>query len=176
MIEACGTCELKDEATKIFQDIKKDSIEPSVDTFNAYFQACGKAVHAVNRRPSVSTVIKIPIEEDKESTAQAEKERKQREKLLKMLHKVVIELSIKCNNVDCKRLLREEEIISAWARNLHAYSIKCPACGKEFIPTLKITFSQEKSKSYYFLFPPLFAKEVHNLVENKTASIFFKVF
>ena len=174
MIEACGMCEQREEAARIFQDIKKDSIEPSVDTFNAYFQACGKALHSVGRKSNAAEV-KLTVEEEKEAVVQMEKEKKQREKLMKIIHKVGIELSNKCPNPECDRYLREEEIITAWPRSLHTYSIKCPACGRDFIPDLEVQFSHEKSKRFYFLFPPLFTKEVHNLIENKSANIFFKV-
>eukprot|EP01022_Parablepharisma_sp_SALTPOND_P004610 TRINITY_DN120621_c2_g1_i1.p2 TRINITY_DN120621_c2_g1~~TRINITY_DN120621_c2_g1_i1.p2 ORF type:complete len:392 (-),score=20.85 TRINITY_DN120621_c2_g1_i1:3666-4841(-) len=174
MIEACGMCEQKEEAARIFQDIKKDSIEPSVDTFNAYFQACGKALHNVGKKTG-GVEAKMTVEEEKKAAAAMEKEKKQQEKLLRIIHKVVIELSNRCPNPECDRYLREEEIITAWPRSLHTYSIKCPACGKEFIPDLSVQFSPEKEKHYYFLFPPLFAKEVHNLIENKSSNIFFKV-
>ncbi len=173
MIEACGMCGLKEEASKIFQDIKKDSIEPSVDTFNAYFQACGKAVHNVGRRCEAPVQTVTTVEEDKEAAMAHLREKKQGDKLLKVLQKTLIELSNKCNNPDCDRYLREEEIMSAWPRSLDRYSIKCPACGKEFIPDMVIQLGPEKVKHFYFLSPPLFAKEVHNLVENKSAGAFF---
>ncbi len=175
MIEACGMCGEKEEAAKIFQDIKKDSIEPSVDTFNAYFQACGKALHGSGKNPLGGTEHKLSAEEEKKAAVAIQKEQKLQEKLLRYINKALIELSNNCPNPECDRYLREEEIISAWPRSLHTYTIKCPACNKDFIPYLDVQFSSTKVKHYYFLFPPLFAKEVHNLVENKSADVFFRV-
>jgi len=176
MIEACGMCEQKEEAAKIFQDIKKDSIEPSVDTFNAYFQACGKALKTERKKSGEIIEAKMTVEEEKLMSKNIEEERKIREKLIKVLHKSVIELTNKCLNPACDRYLREEEIITAWSRNLQEYSIKCPACGTSFVPKLEIQYTSEKTKTFYFLFPPLLYKEFNNLIENKSANIFFKVF
>jgi hypothetical protein len=169
MLEACGMCGLKEEATKIFQDIKKE-LEPSVDTISLYFQVCDKATQrSKNRTESMNP---ITVEEDKKVTAI---EKKYKEKLLGVMEKAVVELSTKCKNPECDRYLKEEEIISAWPRSYDTYFIKCPTCNKDFIPTLDIQISSDKIKNYYFLFPPLFRKEINNLIDNKGAKIFYTV-
>jgi hypothetical protein len=160
LIEACGINEQKEEAAKIFQEIKRD-LEPSVDTINAYFQACGRA--SINRKRS------IDIQEEQEHNKKLE------DKLIKIIDKAVVELSTKCKNIECDRYFREEEIISAWSKSFDTYFITCPKCGKDIIPTIDVQTSINKTKSYYFLFPPLFKKELSNLVENKDIEIFFTV-
>lgn len=160
MIEACGVCEQKEQAAKIFQEIKKD-LEPSVDTINAYFQACGRA--SLSRKKSG------------EASEDSAEDRRQRDKLAKAIDKAVVELSTKCKNSECDRYFREEEIVSAWSRSFDTYFIKCPKCGKEMIPTVDVQTSREKVKKFYFLFPPLFKKELNNLIENENSDVFFTV-
>lgn len=165
-------CGQKEEATKIFQDIKKD-LEPSVDTISLYLQVCEKALQVAKARPGAMT--SVAIEEDKKNDKYVAIEKKHQEKLLWLMDKAVVELSTKCKNPECDRYLREEEIISVWPRSFDTYFIKCPTCGKDFIPTLDIQVSADKTKSYYFLFPPLFRKEASNLIENKGSKVFFTV-
>ena len=165
MIEACGICGHKEEAAKVFQDIKKD-VEPSIDTINAYFNACGKSVQ-INR---VVSKINTTEEDKKDKDVEYIKW-----KVMERLNKSVVKLSSKCKNPDCDRYFTEEEIISSWSRSFYTYFIKCPACGRNFIPTLDIRSSAEKEKSHYFLFPPLLRKEVNNLIINKTPNVFYTV-
>lgn len=166
----CGVCGNKMEAGRIFQDVKKD-LEPSIDTVNAYFQACAKAaqITKVDNKP------KTTVEEEKKANPITQMEKKLHKKLMTLTNEAVIELSTECKNPECDRYLKEEEIISAWPRSFDTYLIRCPTCGKEFTPTLDVQKSAKKPKSYYFLFPPLFKKEVNNLIENKTSKIFFTV-
>ena len=159
LIEVCKICEQKEEAAKIFQEVKKD-LEPSMDTINAYFQACG--------RTSISKKKSIEIQEKDHN-------KKLRDKLIRIIDKAVVELSTKCKNIECDKYFREEEIISAWSKDINIYFIKCPKCSKDFIPTIDVQTSIDKIKSYYFLFPPLFKKELNNLIENKTIEVFFTV-
>jgi len=166
MIEACGVCGQKIEAERIFQDVKKE-LEPSIDTINAYFQACAKATQIAK------TESKTKPEEEKKIDQKYEK--KMHEKLMTLMDKAVIELSTTCKNPECDRYIKEEETLSAWSRSFDTYLIKCPTCGKDFIPTLDVQTSPDKPKSFYFLFPPLFKKEINNLIENKTSKIFFTV-
>lgn len=169
MIEACGVCEQREEATRLFQDIKKNSIEPSIATFNSYFQACSVSLNTGHKGNAKSETKK-----GKKETELVE-DKKSQSLLLKMLHKVIVELTTKCFNPECGRYLKEEEIISAWPKNLHTYSIKCPTCNKDFIPNLDVQFSEDEIEHYYFLFPPLFAKEVYNLIDSKSSNVFFTV-
>lgn len=167
MIEACGVCGQKIEAGRIFQDVKKE-LEPSVDTINAYFQACAKAAQVAKLEAKPK-----PTEEEKK--AEQKEGKKLHDKLMLLMDKAVIELSTACKNPECDRYIKEEETLSAWPRSFDTYFIKCPTCGKDFIPTLDVQMSPEKFKSFYFLFPPLFKKEVNNLIENKTSKVFFTV-
>lgn len=168
MIEACGVCGQKIEAGKVFQDVKKE-LEPSIDTINAYFQACAKATQIAKTESKTKPIT----EEEKKKDTQ--KEKKLHEKLMALMDKAVIELSTACKNPECDRYIKEEETLSAWPRSFDTYFIKCPTCGKDFIPTLDVQMSADKSKSFYFLFPPLFKKEVNNLIDNKTSRVFFTV-
>ena len=168
MIEACGNSGQKMEIVKLFQDVKKE-LEPSVDTINTYFQAFSKARQPIN------------IELNKKTMMEEEKKNKEgfnvmHEKLIMLMDKAVVELSTECKNPDCDRYLKEEEIMSSWSKSFDSYFIKCPTCGRDFIPTLDVQTSAEKTKSYYFLFPPLFRKEINNLIENKSLRVFFTVF
>jgi hypothetical protein len=166
MIEACGVCGQKIEAGRIFQDVKKD-LEPSIDTINSYFQACAKATQVAK--------IESKVKPEEEKKIDGKYEQKIHEKLLTLIDKAVIELSTICKNPECDRYIKEEETLSAWPRSFDTYFIKCPTCGKDFIPTLDVQMSPDKSKSFYFLFPPLFKKEVNNLIDNKTSKVFFSV-
>eukprot|EP00826_Nyctotherus_ovalis_P058625 TRINITY_DN8076_c0_g1_i2.p3 TRINITY_DN8076_c0_g1~~TRINITY_DN8076_c0_g1_i2.p3 ORF type:complete len:172 (+),score=60.31 TRINITY_DN8076_c0_g1_i2:40-555(+) len=160
LIEACGVCEQKGQAAKIFQEIKKD-LEPSVDTINAYFQACGRA--SISRKKSG------------EASEESAEDKRQRAKLVKAIDRAVVELSTKCKNSECDRYFREEEVLSAWSRSFDTFFIRCPKCGKEIIPTVDVQTSREKVEKFYFLFPPLFKKELNNLIENNTSDVFFTV-
>jgi len=169
MLEACGMCGQKEEATKIFQDIKKN-LEPSVDTISLYLQVCDKATQ--KSKDKTEPISSMTVEEDKKMTT-IEKECK--EKLIGLIEKAVVELSTKCKNPECDRYLKEEEMISAWPRSFDTYLIKCPTCNKDFIPTLDIQTSPDKIETCYFLFPPLFRKEINNLIDNKGAKVFYTV-
>ena len=148
---------------KLFQDMKKNRIEPSLETITAYFQASGKTTKVVKTN---STVPKGG-EEEEVKTGKSE--------VSTALYNAVIELPNKCGGATCGRFFREEELMSGWSRNLNTYTVKCPACGKEFVPNLQVTLAADKVAQFYFLFPPLFAKEVYNLIEFKTSSVFFSV-
>lgn len=136
-------------------------MEPSVDTINAYFQACGRA--SINKKKSGE------IEQNQD------KNKKLKKKLIRIIDKAVIELSTKCKNEDCDRYFREEEIISAWSKSINAYTIKCPKCNKDFIPTIDVQTAVGKVKTYYFIFPPRLNRELNNLIENKSGDEFFTV-
>lgn len=166
MIEACGVCGQKEEAAKLFQEIKKD-LEPSIYTINAYFQACEKAAE-IEKEYSNKQLPTVSQEEFK-------KHEKLQKKLYKIINEAVIELSTKCKNMKCNRYFKEEEIIAAWPRGFDTYFITCPTCKKEFIPTLDVQLSVNKMESFYFLSPPLFKKEVKNLIENKGINVLFRV-
>ena len=155
MIEGCGLCEQKTEATKLFQEMKKEQIEPSIETLNAYFQACGK------RRA-------LMIGEEVKSIAK-------RSEVAKLVYDSIIELPNKCGNPACNFIFKEEELMSCWIRNLNNYTVNCPECNKGFVPNLEVTTEQGKTSLFYFLFPPLFAKEVNNIIEFKSLSVFFSV-
>ncbi len=142
----------------LFQEMKKEHIEPTIDTINAYFQACGKA--GKKQSPSHS-------EEDT-------KDQTKREEISRTLYEAVIDLPKICGNLTCGRVFREEELMSGWSRNLNTYTVRCPGCTKEFVPNLDVS-SRAGSVQHYFLFPLLFAKEVNNLIEFKTISVFFSV-
>ena len=69
--------------------------------------------------------------------------------------------------------------MAGWSRNLNEYTVKCPVCGKSFVPNIEVNLgraglaAEDGNQQYYFLFPPLFAKETYNLIEFKGASAFF---
>jgi len=162
LIEACGECKQREEALKLFQDLKKNSLELSIETFNAYFQACSESSYNTTQHTT-----KPPPEISK----------KHQSKLMNMLQKAVIELNIKCPNVECNNYLREEEIITNYPKNLDTYQTMCSVCEKQFIPNLDVYLSKNKIKQYMFLSPHLFSKETNNLINNaKSSTIFFTVF
>ncbi len=164
LIEECGVCELKSEATRLFQEMKKAKVEPSIDTINAYFHACGRAIVGRSSFTKAEDVKALDV-------ATVQKVQKIRQRLTT----AVIDLTNTCPNPACATSLQEEELISGWGRNLNTYTVKCLACAKDFIPNLEIKVTPDKTKRYYFLFPPLFLKEVANLAEFKTSAVFYTV-
>ena len=86
MIEACGVCGQKEEASKLFQDIKK-YLEPSIDTINAYFQECGKTEKRKNKKTETTT------EEEKINIEKQKKEKAMSEKLMRIIATSLIEFT-----------------------------------------------------------------------------------
>lgn len=154
-------CALKSEATKLFQEMKKKQVEPSIDTINAYFQACGRILKKANVA--------------KEEKKQAGNDDKKKDKIKNLIKKAAIELPDKCGNYNCTCKLTEEQLMSGFSRNLNTYTVKCAECKGEFVPQMEIYLDAKKTKHYYLLSPPLFLKEFFNLIEIKTSAVLFTV-
>ena len=172
LIEVCGACDLKDEVERLFLELKKDGLGPSIDTITTYFQASGKTDRG---RVKALPAAVAKVEEEKVSAITLEKERRVKEKLLKVLYTALVELPTKCKNPGCDNYIREEELVSAFPKSLHTYSVACPGCGQRFTPNLEVQHTPNKVKYYNFYFPPLFLKEVYNLIENNSVHTFFSV-
>lgn len=155
LIEACGECNQREEAFKLFYDLKKCSIELSIETFNIYFKACSESLY------TKAEEIKQPKTPKKQ-------------KLMNIIQKAVIELTTNCPN--CNRYIREEDVIASYPKDLDTYQISC-SCGKQFIPKLEVYLSKDEVETYIFLSPHLFSKETTNLINNaKSSNVFFTVF
>ena len=151
-------------ATVVFQDMKKNLIEPSIDTINVYFKACATELGGIKK-----------IDSEK-SNNEEKKAEIPMDNLLYVIDKAVIELSNKCKNLECKNFIKEEVILTLWEKNCDSYTIKCPFCEITYIPTLNIKISAERDESCYFLFPPMLKKEINNLINNETSKVFFHVY
>lgn len=82
----------------------------------------------------------------------------------------------------CELVLKEEEIISLFSRNMNEYDIQCPQCNSKFKPTFTVysEFSGiyglkgRQGKPYIFLSPLNLYKEFTNLIKSKGANIVLK--
>lgn len=55
-----------------------------------------------------------------------------------------LEIENLCQNEECKKLLKEEEILSSFSKNLSAYIIKCPVCQQNYVPKFGV-YSEHKN-------------------------------
>lgn len=53
-----------------------------------------------------------------------------------------IELDLECSQ--CEKILKEEELLSGFAKNLSSYTVKCPICKGNFVPRFTV-YSEYKS-------------------------------
>jgi len=153
---------------------KQGILEPQLETVNSYFIACGKNL---TRHSSSSILLtgnsilakqNLDLEETKSIPIK-------KLEIAAALENAIINLPTKCGNELCNKLFCEEQLMAVWSRNLNEYTVKCPICDKDFVPNLEVTFGKnnEIPAQYYFLFPPLFLKEVNNLIEFRGMSILY---
>ncbi len=90
-------------------------------------------------------------------------------------------IEIDCECSQCEKVLKEEELLSGFTKNLSAYTVKCPACGGNFVPRFTV-YSEYKTDylkgrdgvSIQMLSPLTLYKEYINISEQKGEKIILR--
>lgn len=62
LFEACGTCRLQDEILDLFQDMKRNKIDPDKITFGTYYQAFQVSKKPLNTPNAFGSTLPGPFE------------------------------------------------------------------------------------------------------------------
>jgi hypothetical protein len=83
-----------------------------------------------------------------------------------------------CNNPNCEKVLKEEEIMSGWEKSMNQYIVKCPHCSCKFVPRINIFTESshnllcgKEGTSVEFLSPAALFKEFMNCLNKKEEGI-----
>ena len=90
-----------------------------------------------------------------------------------LINDTIIEISKICDNSNCKKVLTDRELMKLHIKNPDESSIKCPSCGQNFSPNLKIKTTYTKfTHSCPFYFPYSYIKEIEKLKKSQGINIF----
>lgn len=188
LIEACGTCKLKDEIEQLFTELKEVyKVDPDKVTFGTHYHAFALAslntdIPGVAAKdmyvptmeqmdPSLKSKMHMsPEQEHEESKGQTSG--KARKKLSQILESHLY-LNITKQCLKCEAELREEELLSLFPRDAHKPEVRCPVCGSSFSPEFKVHsefpglfgLNGREGKTYKFLSPIMLYKELATLAK-----------